>query len=93
MVLTETQAQARTESLGEPEKHNQKYPSIRARVEHVFRAIKRQFGFIKVHYRGLTKECCPGEHAGGPDQSIPVVRGSCGLLERGSPPKHPDDGR
>ncbi|GKS77324.1 hypothetical protein AVME950_20530 [Acidovorax sp. SUPP950] len=29
--------------------------SIRARVEHPFRVIKRQFGRIKVRYRGLAK--------------------------------------
>ena len=29
--------------------------SIRAKVEHPFRVIKRQFGFIKVRYRGLKK--------------------------------------
>jgi transposase, IS5 family len=29
--------------------------SIRAKVEHPFRVIKRQFGFVKVKYRGLTK--------------------------------------
>jgi IS5 family transposase len=29
--------------------------SIRAKVEHPFRVIKRQFGHVKVHYRGLTK--------------------------------------
>jgi IS5 family transposase len=29
--------------------------SIRAKVEHPFRVIKRQFGFAKVRYRGLTK--------------------------------------
>jgi IS5 family transposase len=28
---------------------------IRAKVEHPFRVIKRQFGFTKVKYRGLTK--------------------------------------
>ena len=28
---------------------------IRARVEHPFRVIKRQFGHVKVRYRGLTK--------------------------------------
>jgi transposase, IS5 family len=28
---------------------------IRAKVEHPFRAIKRQFGFIKVRYKGLKK--------------------------------------
>ena len=29
--------------------------SIRARVEHPFRVIKRQFGFLKTRYRGLVK--------------------------------------
>ncbi len=29
--------------------------SIRAKVEHPFRVIKRQFGFLKVRYRGLKK--------------------------------------
>lgn len=29
--------------------------SIRAKVEHPFRVVKRQFGFIKVRYRGLAK--------------------------------------
>ena len=29
--------------------------SVRAKVEHPFRLIKRQFGFVKVRYRGLKK--------------------------------------
>jgi IS5 family transposase len=28
---------------------------IRAKVEHPFRVIKRQFGYVKVKYRGLAK--------------------------------------
>lgn len=28
---------------------------IRAKVEHPFRVIKRQFGHVKVRYRGLAK--------------------------------------
>ena len=28
---------------------------IRAKVEHQFRVVKRQFGFVKVRYRGLKK--------------------------------------
>ena len=28
---------------------------IRAKVEHPFRVIKRQFGYARVHYRGLKK--------------------------------------
>ena len=29
--------------------------SIRAKVEHPFRVIKKQFGHVKVRYRGLEK--------------------------------------
>lgn len=34
---------------------NRKRSAIRARVEHIFRVIKRQFGYTKVRYRGLEK--------------------------------------
>lgn len=34
---------------------NRKHSSIRARVEHVFRVIKRQFGYTRTRYRGLMK--------------------------------------
>lgn len=36
-------------------KRNRKHGAIRARVEHVFRVIKCQFGYRKVRYRGLAK--------------------------------------
>jgi len=36
-------------------KRNHKHASIRAKVEHPFRVIKRQFGYMKTPYRGLTK--------------------------------------
>ncbi|QKO22992.1 transposase [Rhodoferax sp. BAB1] len=29
--------------------------SMRAKLEHLFRFIKRQFGYVKVRYRGLNK--------------------------------------
>ena len=29
--------------------------SIRSRVEDIFRVMKRQFGYIRVRYRGLEK--------------------------------------
>lgn len=37
--------------------------SIRAKVEHPFRLIKRQFGFVKARFKGLRKNdnnwrCC-----------------------------------
>jgi len=34
---------------------NHRLSQLRARVEHPFRVIKRQFGFTKVRYRGLAK--------------------------------------
>ena len=36
-------------------KRNKKHGSVRAKVEHVFRVIKCQFGYRKVRYRGLAK--------------------------------------
>ena len=37
------------------EKAEKRKASIRARVEHPFRVIKRQFGYVKVRFRGLAK--------------------------------------
>ncbi|MDR1163272.1 MAG: IS5 family transposase [Candidatus Accumulibacter sp.] len=34
---------------------NHKMSSIRARVEHIFRVIKRQFGYTKARYKGIMK--------------------------------------
>lgn len=28
---------------------------VRAKVEHPFRVVKRQFGYVKTRYRGLAK--------------------------------------
>lgn len=36
-------------------KRNRRQSSVRARVEHIFRVIKQQFGFVKTRYRGLVK--------------------------------------
>ena len=36
-------------------RRNRKLSSLRAKVEHPFRVVKRQFGYVKVRYRGLTK--------------------------------------
>ncbi len=36
-------------------KRNKKHGAVRAKVEHVFRVIKCQFGYRKVRYRGLAK--------------------------------------
>lgn len=34
---------------------NREWSSVRSRVEHIFRVIKRQFGYVKVRYRGIAK--------------------------------------
>ena len=36
-------------------KKNKSKSSVRAKVEHVFRILKRVFGFDKVRYRGIAK--------------------------------------
>ena len=36
---------------------NRTKSSVRAKVEHPFHVIKRVFGFVKVRYRGLAKNC------------------------------------
>jgi IS5 family transposase len=37
------------------EKAEKRKASIRARVEHPFRVVKRQFGYVKVRFKGLAK--------------------------------------
>ena len=37
------------------DEHERAKASVRAKVEHPFRVVKRQFGFVKVRYRGLKK--------------------------------------
>jgi IS5 family transposase len=36
-------------------RRNRKLSSVRSRVEHIFRVMKRQFGYIKTRYRGIAK--------------------------------------
>jgi hypothetical protein len=38
----------------EAKRKNKTKSSVRAKVEHLFRILKRVFGFIKASYRGLT---------------------------------------
>jgi len=40
---------------GANKRFNHRMSAIRARVEHVFRVIKRQFGYTKVRYKGMAK--------------------------------------
>ena len=34
---------------------NHRFGNVRAKVEHVFRVVKCQFGYRKVRYRGIAK--------------------------------------
>ena len=45
------------------EKNEHRKASIRAKVEHPFRVIKRQFGLVKVRFRGLGEEHRARDHA------------------------------
>lgn len=40
-------------------RRNRRRSSIRARVEHLFRIVKRQFGYVKTRYRSLKKNAAP----------------------------------
>jgi IS5 family transposase len=40
---------------GSQRKRNKKHASVRAKVEHIFRIVKCQFGYRKVRYKGLAK--------------------------------------
>uniref|UniRef100_A0A808FH07 Transposase IS4-like domain-containing protein n=1 Tax=Xanthomonas citri pv. phaseoli var. fuscans TaxID=473423 RepID=A0A808FH07_XANCI len=44
-----------TKSRTRPKRWEHTKASLRAKVEHPFRVIKRQFGYAKVRYRGLVK--------------------------------------
>src|SRR5258706_13929235 len=48
-------AKSKKRLSNEQKRRNRKLSSIRAKVEHPFRVVKRQFGYMKVRYRGLTK--------------------------------------
>ena len=54
-VLTPTKKPAGGALTEEQKAFNRMLSSVRAIVEHPFRVVKRQFGFVKVRYRGLAK--------------------------------------
>ncbi len=54
-VLTPTKKPAGGTLTVEQKAFNRMLSSVRAIVEHPFRVVKRQFGFVKVRYRGLAK--------------------------------------
>lgn len=62
----------------------------RAKVEHPFRVIKRQFGYTKVRFRGDGEEHCPVGHAVRPVESVDdakaLTRRRGAYVMRGKPP-------
>lgn len=54
-VLTPTKNPASGAPNEEKKAFNRMLSPVRAIVEHTFRVVKRQFGFVKVRYRGLAK--------------------------------------
>lgn len=65
----------RTLSLSQ-RRRNRRFGKIRAKVEHVFRVMKCQFGYSKVRYRGI-KERRPGLRAACACHLIPRSQDSC----------------
>ncbi len=70
---------------GSQKKRNRKHFSIRAQVEHVFRVIKRQFGFIGTRYRRLIKNAVQINMLMGLANLYLLRRRNCWLLEEKSP--------
>jgi IS5 family transposase len=54
-VITPTKKPAGGKLSDEQKAFNRVLSAVRAIVEHPFRVVKRQFGFVKVRYRGLKK--------------------------------------
>jgi IS5 family transposase len=52
VLLKASRAHALT---GTNQRFNRKMSSIRVRIEHVFRVLKRQFGYTKARYKGMAK--------------------------------------
>lgn len=59
MLSVETSAARSARERKQVERWESCKASLRAKVEHPFRVIKRQFGYTKVRYRGLAKNTAP----------------------------------
>ena len=56
---------------------NRRFGKVRAKVEHVFRVVKCQFGYRKVRYRGITKNGAQVFSAPRARQSLSRARPTC----------------
>ena len=57
--------------------HNRRFGKARAKVEHVFRVVKCQFGYRKVRYRGIAKNGAHVSLALRARQSLSRARPTC----------------
>jgi hypothetical protein len=65
---------------------NHRFGKVHAKVEQVFRIVKRQFGYRKVRYRGIAKNGAPGVLAIGACKPVSRPQDTCVRLTR---PDHP----
>lgn len=65
---------------------------VRAKVEHPFRGIKRQFGYTKVRFRGLTKNTAQLVTLFALS-NLWMARALAGRRRRGTPVKHSSQGK
>jgi hypothetical protein len=94
-ILVQTKKPKGCELNEQHKQSNRVLSAIRAVVEHPFRVIKRQFGFVKVRYRGLKKEhgadghsLCTGQPGAGAQEFLaPHGRGT--PMTREMPQKSP----
>jgi IS5 family transposase len=56
------------------QKQEHRKVSVRAKVEHPFRVIKRQFGLVKVRFRGLAKNTAHVAYSGDRDRPFRAQR-------------------
>jgi transposase, IS5 family len=71
------------------EKLEQLKASVRAKVEHPFRVLKRQFGHVKVRYRGLAKNAAQ-LHTLFALSNLWIARRALGALDGQMRPKSPN---
>jgi len=76
----------------EDKRENRTRSKVRARVEHVFRVLKCQFGFTRVRYRGLQKNARylvrgvrAGEYRPGETATIANITGVMRMRQAGRP--------
>ena len=86
-ILTPTKKPAGGKLTDEQKAFNRMLSAVRAIVEHPFRVVKRQFGFVKVRYRGLAKNTGADRDAVCAGQSVAGTQAIVAPRRRGAPVK------